>query len=227
MGPGYLLEVNGKKILIDAGQGVVIQLLKLGVKIEDLDYIFITHFHGDHNADLLPIMLRFKPVEVARKIKIFGQTGTKKFVSDVFSVFHHNPGDSNEVIEFDNTIKLDGFMVTSVPVIHTDISAVAYRFEMDGKTLVFSGDTTICEGIKIVSKDADLFIVDSSNPKGIETDCHLNTAQIGQICKDSNVKKVVLSHLKSEVVDKDLVSEVKEEFDGEVVLAKDLMSFEV
>ena len=45
-GPGYLLEIGGKKVLVDAGPGVVIQLLKLGLKITDLDYIFISHFHN-------------------------------------------------------------------------------------------------------------------------------------------------------------------------------------
>ena len=43
-GPGYLLEIDGKKILVDAGSGTTIQLLKMDIKVLDLNYIFITHF---------------------------------------------------------------------------------------------------------------------------------------------------------------------------------------
>ncbi|MBP05974.1 MAG: hypothetical protein CL728_04410 [Chloroflexi bacterium] len=57
---GYLLESEGKNILIDTGMGpgpydhtdktgeLLSNLLKLGKKPEDIDFVFITHTHGDH-----------------------------------------------------------------------------------------------------------------------------------------------------------------------------------
>jgi ribonuclease BN (tRNA processing enzyme) len=231
-GPGYLIEHNGKKILVDAGQGLVIQLLKLGIKTEDIDYIFITHFHGDHTADLLPLLLwpklaQRQGVEINKKIKVFGQPGIKQFVNDVFAVFRHTPGDFYEVLELEDSIQIEGIKIISIPVIHTNIPAVAYRFESDNKVVVFSGDCTQCEGIKKASQSADLFIVDSSNPKEVENEIHLNTIQIGKLCEEGSVKKVILSHLTHSVFDRDLVSEVREKYSGEVIMAKDLMSFEV
>jgi len=47
--------------------------------------------------------------------------------------------------------------------------------------------------------------------------------EIGKLCKEAGVKKVVLTHFLPHAKNVDLVSEVKENFDGEVVLGKDLL----
>ena len=52
---------------------------------------------------------------------------------------------------------------------------------------------------------------------------HLTAEEIGKLCKEAGVKKVVLTHFLPHAKNVDLVSEVKENFDGEVVLGKDLL----
>ena len=54
----YLYETDGKQILFDSGNGVEdSQLLPLlearGITSQDVDFIFITHLHGDHIGGLL------------------------------------------------------------------------------------------------------------------------------------------------------------------------------
>lgn len=54
----YLVQVDGKKLLFDTGNGgangyLVRRLDSLGVKPGDIDYLFITHFHGDHIGGML------------------------------------------------------------------------------------------------------------------------------------------------------------------------------
>ncbi|MBD3280926.1 MBL fold metallo-hydrolase, partial [Candidatus Dojkabacteria bacterium] len=39
----FLLQVDGKNILIDCGPGTLVKLSEAGFKLEDLDYVFITH----------------------------------------------------------------------------------------------------------------------------------------------------------------------------------------
>ena len=53
----FLVKKDGKNILFDSGNGVadsqLIPLLEThGVKAEDINYIFITHLHGDHTGGL-------------------------------------------------------------------------------------------------------------------------------------------------------------------------------
>lgn len=54
----YLIEVEGKRILIDTANGrpesrLMPSLAALGIKPEAIDYIYITHFHGDHLGGML------------------------------------------------------------------------------------------------------------------------------------------------------------------------------
>jgi len=47
----FLVDIDGEKILFDAGCGVTSQMAKAGVEPRLVDAVFITHHHYDHNAD--------------------------------------------------------------------------------------------------------------------------------------------------------------------------------
>ena len=54
----FLVETDGKKMLFDTGLGLpdsrmLPSLQALGVAPEDIDYLYITHFHGDHIGGML------------------------------------------------------------------------------------------------------------------------------------------------------------------------------
>ena len=52
----FLLESEGKKVLFDVGyfdrknkgRGILDRLKELKISPDEIDYIFITHFHWDH-----------------------------------------------------------------------------------------------------------------------------------------------------------------------------------
>jgi ribonuclease BN (tRNA processing enzyme) len=51
-GIATLLQVNGKSYLFDAGNGVTRQLVGAGVKLIEVQKIFLTHLHDDHCSGL-------------------------------------------------------------------------------------------------------------------------------------------------------------------------------
>jgi len=230
-GPAYLLEIGDKKVLVDTGSGCQIRLLERGIKLEDLDYIFITHFHPDHTTDLASILIRYKMLtrldkSFENKLKVFGPVGIKEFTEKLFQVY-----DLPQFVDFPGALvsemsvstKLDDFNVRPFVVEHLGVRAQAYRFGYEGKSVVLSGDTTKCLGAVDALNNADLAIIDSSMNKDEEPIAHLNTTQVGEIAIESGVKKVVLTHILTYNEKRDLVAEVKEVWDGDVVLAEDLM----
>ena len=54
----FLLEIDGKRILFDTGMGapdsrLLTNLSAAGVTPSDIDYLYLTHFHGDHIGGMM------------------------------------------------------------------------------------------------------------------------------------------------------------------------------
>ncbi len=149
----YLLEIGDKKILVDCGPGTLVRLSQIGVKPQDINYIFITHFHADHTADLFPLIMNIRLEDFRtnginmRYPQVFGPKGIKQFVLDITR--------SCELPALSNWDKIafvevkDAQTVGSVKVNAFDVKHIAfglearscaYRFVIGSKILVFSGD---------------------------------------------------------------------------------------
>lgn len=137
-------------ILIDAGTGVAdLSIPELAV----IDHVFLTHTHLDHIASL-PLMIdtvgdrRNKPLTVygtqavltILKNHIFNWAIWPDF-SEVPSV--QAPFLRYQAIDVGQPIRLGDRTITALPVEHT-VPAVGYVLDSGKSSLVFSGDTGIC-----------------------------------------------------------------------------------
>lgn len=234
--PAYLVQTGGKNILFDCGPGTQKQLAAIDVDPLSIEYIFVTHFHNDHTSDLLSILMRAFILEtfyggtLSHSIKVIGPKGIHNFVTTLAVTQGHNDVvdfAKLEFIEFDGSIDFGSFKVESFGVEHLGMDAYALRMEAEGKIFTYTGDAIHSEGVIEAAKNTDLLITDCATPKDKPATAHLGTTQVGEICRDHGVKKVILSHQVPPGYNVDMVSQVKEIFDGEVILAKDLMVVEV
>jgi ribonuclease BN (tRNA processing enzyme) len=127
----------------------------------------------------------------------------------------------------------------------------AYRFETPDRVIVFTGDTGPSDAVTELAKGADLLVTETSSfqdrmqmmiksgqwqamtpeeQAGIKrqaTQGHMTTDVIGKMATRAKVKTVVLTHL-TYSPDGDYTpraDEVKKNFSGQVLIAKDLMEF--
>jgi ribonuclease BN (tRNA processing enzyme) len=113
------------------------------------------------------------------------------------------------------------------------VPALAWRVEIDGKSIAFSGDTNgQGSGLVNLAKDADLFIAHNAVPEGatgVERSLHMPPSVIGQIAQEARVKRLVLSHRMLRTLGKEEQSrsEISKSFSGPVVFANDLDCFRV
>ena len=56
-GPALVVAIGEERLLFDAGRGVAVQLLRAGVRLADVNPVFITHHHYDHIGDLGDLIL--------------------------------------------------------------------------------------------------------------------------------------------------------------------------
>jgi ribonuclease BN (tRNA processing enzyme) len=89
-----------------------------------------------------------------------------------------------------------GFLVMMKKLYH-GFENHGFKVTLEGKSVVYSGDTKIVPNGLLLAKDADLLIHECSNIiPAPEPDLwgHTNPTQTAQFAKNANVKKLVMTH---------------------------------
>jgi ribonuclease BN (tRNA processing enzyme) len=173
-GPAVLIRMGDTQILVDAGNGVQGRLEEARVRIGNLDGLFFTHHHLDHNEEFIPVFIRallggnrFQvsgPAPMSTMVRttmehyrediiyrLGRRGGTIDSVKDNFSVTELKGGE---------TFTLGGITIKTTPVNHT-IETLAYRFDSGGTSIVISGDLTYSASLSQLARGADWLIIDS------------------------------------------------------------------
>ncbi len=79
-----LLNINEKYYLIDCGEGTQQQLMRFGLKAQRIDYIFISHLHGDHYLGLVGLLSSMHLNGRSKPIKVFGPPELKEILDMQF-----------------------------------------------------------------------------------------------------------------------------------------------
>ena len=232
-----MLEVGGARLLFDSGPGTIRRLLRANTTIFQVDYIFYSHFHPDHSAELVPFIFSTKYPDMGQRqtvLTIIAGNGFADFFAGLRSVYGKwielDPG-LMQIIELNNqsadSIQMKGFAVQSAPVEHNPES-IAYRItSQGGYSVVYSGDTDYSENLIELSKDADILICESALPDDLHLKGHLTPSLAGDIATRAGVKKLILTHFYPECEQTDIKKECRKTYDGTLVLAEDLMRIEV
>ncbi len=229
--PGYLLEAGEFQTLVDCGGGTLLQLEKAGRSYRDIDAVFITHRHPDHFADLIPLVQALIATPNYKREKdlfIIAPEGFRTYYNmTVSSLLSGAALDFVRVVEIFNKLDIAPLSVFTAKTVHSQDS-IAYRFEYNGKAVVFTGDADYDQGIIELSKGADLLITDCSFPDEMKVKGHLCSKECGLIAEKAGAKKLILSHIyPADSPDINRVTESGKTFGGEIILAEDLMELEI
>jgi ribonuclease BN (tRNA processing enzyme) len=235
--PSIALFIENRFLLLDIGPGTVRQLTGAGLKYEDIDYIAISHFHPDHTADLIHFFFatRYPPVLKTRKpFTVIGPKGFNEFMAQLRRAYVAWLDLPAGLVNFEEVSvkkgdqrEFDAFTVRTAPVKHTPQS-IGYRIEDHaGRSIVYSGDTGSCETLVDLARGADLLILESSFPEAESVAGHLTPAQAGDIAARAGAKKLLLTHFYPEILGADIESQCRKTYQGELLLAADLMTLSV
>lgn len=178
---GTAVIVNGHFFMFDVGDGVVRKATNIGLPLNRLDGIFITHWHSDHFMDLPSLISQSWLMGRTNELHLYGPDGTDTLNQAINQFLHienkHRVDHHGHVImdvskaraiahEFKNVqggkevvYNKDGIKITAFDVDHEPIEpAVGYAIEYNGKKVVLSGDTKKNDLVFEMSKDADLLI---------------------------------------------------------------------
>jgi len=228
-----LMKIGDRFLLFDSGVGTMHKLLENGVEIFDVSFVFYSHFHPDHTAELVPFLFANKYPDGSRRnipLTLTAGRGFAAFYDNLKKVYGHwielAPG-LLSIVELDNTgydiREFDNFKVESLPVEHNPES-IAFRItSFGGVSAVYSGDTDFSENLVMLSKDADLLICESALPDELKVKGHLTPTLAGEIANRANVRKLVLTHFYPECDRVDIEKQCRKTYSGPLILAEDLM----
>jgi ribonuclease BN (tRNA processing enzyme) len=229
---GLLIQIHENLLLFDCGNGILRQIEWAGRDFTKIKQIFISHLHADHISDL-PILLKAILMQgELTNIQIYGPSTIKRRIEVWFTEIYpylNKILKKIEVQEFDNQlIQKNEWKIQVFPVKH-GIEAYGFRIIADNKLVVYSGDTGFCEELIEAAKNADLLIHECSFPTQFGKEGHTTPLEIGQIAKQAEVKKLVLTHFYPTCNgrEQEMLNDVKKFYAGEIILGQDLQEFDI
>ncbi|HEJ83073.1 MAG TPA: MBL fold metallo-hydrolase, partial [Desulfobacteraceae bacterium] len=88
--PAIVVVIDGKPVLFDLGPGTLRQLTRAGINYEQIEHIFVTHFHPDHTGDLVHLLFASRNPAVLRRrrpFKVAGPPGIARLIADLQAAY--------------------------------------------------------------------------------------------------------------------------------------------
>lgn len=128
--------------LFDCGEGTQKQLMKSDVTFMSIEKIFISHWHADHFAGLIPLIQTMNLEKRNKPLSIFGPEA-ERFVSDILDLGYFGlrfpvkainvPFEGSDITKIDEG---EEYEIFSIPVLHT-VPSVAYCFKEKDKWNIY------------------------------------------------------------------------------------------
>lgn len=249
-GISTLMLLRGRYFLFDVGRATLQRMYECAIPAAKVENVFITHLHSDHICGMPDFwMTAWYVLHRSNPLKIFGPTGTERFVEGMKEMHHFDldirpkyetaavEGIEIEPTEFEEGVVYDedGVTITAFLVDHGPaMPAYGFRVKSEGRTIVLSGDTTYNENLVNHAKGCDLLIhavAAASERQLAENEItrrliknHTSPEQLARVCEESKPRMTVLHHISLwRVTEYDILSRIRTRTGCAVEMGQDRM----
>lgn len=173
--------VDGRMVVIDAGNGVAKQLAAAGLSARDLTHLLITHHHVDHSADLGYLPMASWIEGRSETIKVLGPPPTVGALDSLLAGYAEDVEKRTQstgrppfrpMLEVSDitapgpVLEEGGLAISCAFVDHPPFEvALGYRVDFGGKSVVVSGDTAPSPNLVELARGADVLIHEVVHPE--------------------------------------------------------------
>ena len=153
MTTAQLVNIHDKMFLVDCGEGTQTQIWKSGLKVTNMNHIFISHAHGDHFFGLIPLLSSMRlmldrtddvHVYVPENLKDSLASLLRTWCNLTFSVIiHTHDGESRVVLYEDSELTVE-----TIPLRHT-VPCSGFLFREKPKRPVLLPERCLSYGISV------------------------------------------------------------------------------
>ena len=221
---GYLLTApDTPPLVMDFGGGVLGALQRHADPNEV--HVLLSHLHADHCLDLpgLFVWRRYHPSPATQRGIMYGPSDTWTRLAAASSPVGGELDDFSDIFEVRPWVDSEAVTFGRLSVLPRLVTHPTESFGMrvtdaDGATLVYSGDTGICDSLVELAAGADVFLCEASwtDAPDRPRDLHMSGAEAGRVANLAGVGELLLTHIPPWTSREDVISEAKAEFDGPV-----------
>jgi ribonuclease BN (tRNA processing enzyme) len=190
-----------------------------------MDAVLISHYHTDHIADI-GVLQHARLIQgflgkSFPALPIYGHSLDKSEFAkltykEITKGIAYSPNDVLTVGPFQVS-----FLITDHPV-----PCYAMRIDANGKSMIYTGDSSFKEEFIEFSKGADLLLCECNfyqNQNG-KSAGHMNSVDAGRLAARAGVKQLILTHLPHYGDLSKLISEASTEYTGIIKLAEEFQT---
>ena len=201
---GYLVEEDGRRVLLDCGPGVLPRLRRLE-GWPRIDAIVITHFHLDHWGDLVPWAFGglFGAGRAVPAPELWLPRGGRDTLHGLDPVLYANAIlELFDVHEYEERtpFTVAGFELVAYRMLHYALESYGLRVANADRTLAYSADSAPCPGLIHLAHDADLFLCEATlaqPEQGIRG--HLTWDEAQEAYETAGASRLVIIHRPDEL----------------------------
>jgi ribonuclease BN (tRNA processing enzyme) len=201
---GYLVEDDGRRLLLDCGPGVLPRLRR-AEGWPRIDAIVITHFHLDHWGDLVPWAFGglFGAGREVPAPELWLPRGGRDTLHGLDPVLYANAVlELFTVHEYEERTAFSaaGFELEAYRMLHYALESYGLRVSDGDRTLAYSADSAPCPGLVNLARQADLFLCEATlaqPEQGIRG--HLTADEALETFETSGADRLVIIHRPDEL----------------------------
>lgn len=213
--------------LLDCGFGVLTNLRRAGIPLDKIDRVFVSHAHADHVGDFTGLVWAMGLEGRKRSLQVVSSKEAAAVLRRVMELQSTPPEIRGFKIDY---VEPDASTVRFCTTVHAPTN-YAYRLEVEGKEIVYTGDTAPCMEVVELAKGCHLLVHDSTYLAKTEhlaaMTLHSTARQAAEVATDAGARKLVLTHIFPGTSDRECEKEARGVKGANCIVARDMLRIRV
>lgn len=222
----FFIPQQAGGILLDCGATTSMGLKATGRSFKEVEFVILSHFHGDHFGGLPFLIVEAAKVHKRKKpLTLISPPGLEDKLAQLLHLLY--PGSEDSLKSFpieykeyksNQAMDLPFGKLTAFEVKHASATKPhGIRLEIAGKKIAYSGDTSWHTNLPKLAQQTDLFICECNFYKQ-KSPSHIHYKMLLEKKDLLNSKRIVLTHLGEEMLIKKDEIEIEVLNDGQDIM---------
>ncbi len=191
------VEEDGYALLVDAGATTLFGARRVGLKLESISSLLLTHFHGDHTGGIPYLFLDRERVRPWSELSIYGPAETEDIVRNWMELAYRGHEYKLHLKFEENTsqYRCGPFRIEPMNVTHSPESQ-GYRIFGHSGSVAISGDCELDQNLVNLCNGVDAAIVEATIYSGDAAGSgHVSLEELKRRRNEFNCKQMIATHL--------------------------------